>query len=91
MPILHGIGMYGLEKHSKRISLEWIMMLVTFNGVGVVVYTVKFPEKWFPRTFDIFGASHQVMHVMVVLAALSYTVAILQAFDFRHRYGTLCV
>jgi len=84
--------MYGLEEQSKRISLGWIMMLVACNGIGVVVYTVKFPEKWFPRTFDIFGASHQVMHVMVVFAALSYTVAILQAFDFRHGHGVmLCV
>jgi len=31
------------------------------------------------------GASHQVMHVMVVLAALAYMAAVLQAFDYSHN------
>lgn len=45
---------------------------------------------WFPRRFDIFGASHQVMHIMVVFAALAYSKAVLAAFDYRHGYGISC-
>ncbi|KAM7218914.1 hemolysin-III related domain containing protein [Rhypophila decipiens] len=89
VPILHGVAMYGFAEQKQRISLGWIGMLVTCNGIGCVAYTIKFPERWFPRRFDIWGASHQVMHVMVVLAALSYTVAIFEAFDYRHEYGPI--
>ena len=32
------------------------------------------------------GASHQIFHVMVVIAALVYTKGLLQAFDFVHTY-----
>lgn len=86
-PIIHGILLYGFEEQKERISLGWIGMLATCNGVGCVVYTIKFPERWFPGRFDIWGASHQVMHIMVVLAALCYTVAIVNSFDYRHRHG----
>jgi adiponectin receptor len=51
---------------------------------------VQFPEKWFPKTFDLFGASHQIMHVMVVLAALAYAKAVVAAFDYRHGNLLAC-
>lgn len=30
------------------------------------------PERWYPGRFDYFGASHQIFHVCVVLAALAH-------------------
>ena len=50
----------------------------------------QFPERWYPKRFDLLGASHQIMHVMVVAAALAYTQAVLEAFDFRHGDGARC-
>ncbi|KAK3326618.1 hemolysin-III related-domain-containing protein [Apodospora peruviana] len=88
-PVVHGIAVYGYQTQSRRIALGWILRTVLFNGVGVVVYTLKFPEKWYPRRFDLFGASHQLMHVMVLFAALSYTMAMLGMFDSRHENGCL--
>jgi adiponectin receptor len=48
------------------------------------------PERWYRRRFDILGASHQIFHLLVVLAALTYTKAILQAFDFVHGNDHTC-
>jgi Haemolysin-III related len=48
------------------------------------------PERWCRRRFDILGASHQIFHLLVVLAALTYTKGILQAFDFVHRNDHTC-
>ncbi|KAI0020300.1 hemolysin-III channel protein-like protein Izh2 [Xylariomycetidae sp. FL0641] len=78
VPVAHGIRRYGLEVQSERVGLGWIGVTALCNAVGVVIYALKFPEKYYPRRFDIWGASHQVMHVMVVLAALAYTKALLQ-------------
>lgn len=30
----------------------------------------KFPEAWFPYRFDFLGASHQIFHVLVLVAGL---------------------
>ncbi|KAI0158040.1 hemolysin-III channel protein-like protein Izh2 [Hypoxylon sp. FL1284] len=86
-PILIGIAKHGIEDQTSRVGLPWILLTALFDGIGVVVYALKFPEQRYPRMFDLFGASHQVMHVMVVLAALTYTKAMLQAFDFYHQHG----
>ncbi|KAK7994934.1 hypothetical protein PG990_013707 [Apiospora arundinis] len=84
VPIAHGVWAYGWAEASRRVGLPWIGLTVACNGFGVLVYAFKIPEKWFPRVFDIFGASHQVMHIMVVFAALAYSQAVLAAFDYRH-------
>ena len=36
--------------------------------VSVFFFATKIPERLFPITFDIFGASHQLFHVTVALA-----------------------
>ena len=50
----------------------------------------KFPEKWFPQRFDIFGASHQIMHIMVLVAGIMYTFGVLAEFDFLHNNPSTC-
>ena len=37
---------------------------------GAVVYAYGWPERQFPRRFDYFGASHQCMHIAVLVAAM---------------------
>ncbi|KAI1391691.1 hemolysin-III channel protein-like protein Izh2 [Hypoxylon trugodes] len=86
-PILIGVLKHGSEEQSHRVGFGWIGATVLFDGTGVIIYATKFPERWYPRVFDIFGASHQVMHIMVLFAALAYTMAILQAFDFHHQHN----
>jgi hypothetical protein len=39
--------------------------LVTW--VVVLYREAKLPERWFPGTFDIFGASHQVFHCLSMI------------------------
>ncbi|KAK8096981.1 hypothetical protein PG999_012925 [Apiospora kogelbergensis] len=88
VPVGHGIWTYGWAEESRRVGLPWIGLTVACNGFGVLVYAFKLPEKWFPKVFDLFGASHQIMHVMVVFAALAYSQAVLAAFDYRHSEGS---
>ncbi|KAK2602374.1 hypothetical protein N8I77_008913 [Diaporthe amygdali] len=90
LPIAHGVMVHGLKEEWNRVGLGWVLWTVVCDGVGVVVYGLKFPEKWFPRRFDLFGASHQLMHMFVVLAALTYTCAVIMAFDYRHEKGVIC-
>ena len=58
-----------------------IGLTLLFNTIGVVVYVLRFPERWFPRKYDIFGASHQLMHLSILLASLVWLWGMVRAFD----------
>ncbi|GAB7350266.1 hypothetical protein MBLNU459_g0911t1 [Dothideomycetes sp. NU459] len=64
----------------KRMALDWMGTMATFNLLGATVYAARVPERWFPYRFDLFGASHQIFHIMIVIAALAHVAGILQAY-----------
>lgn len=55
---------------------------------GDLIKQLRIPEKWFPGRHDVWGSSHQIFHVLVVVAAVSHLTGLIQAFDHRHR--SLC-
>lgn len=46
----------------------------------------RLPEALKPGKFDIFGCSHQIFHLLVVLATVIHMVAILSAYDYNYTY-----
>ena len=73
--------LYGWENFTQRSPLKYFIALGLLNFAGAATYAARMPERWFPRTFDIYGASHQIMHVMVVGGGLTYSIGLLKAFD----------
>ena len=55
-----------------------------------VDFVQQIPERWYPVRFDLVGASHQVFHLMVVLAALVHVKGLLHAFAYAHGKGLQC-
>ncbi|KAK3385314.1 hemolysin-III channel protein-like protein Izh2 [Podospora didyma] len=90
IPVFHGMAVYGYEIQSQRIGLQWVLATLAFNTLGASAYAFKFPERWFPRRFDIFGASHQIMHVLILIAGFMYAFAVLAEFDYRHAHPAQC-
>lgn len=45
---------------------------------------MRVPEKYSPGNFDIWGSSHQIFHVLVLMAAATHFVGLLKAFDYEH-------
>ncbi|KAL3423740.1 hemolysin III family channel protein [Phlyctema vagabunda] len=84
VPIAHGIVKYGWVVQNQRMGIVWVLMTLGLNTTGAVAYAFKVPERFCRRTFDVVGASHQIFHVLVVVAALVYLRGLLQAFDFVH-------
>ncbi|KAL1907562.1 hypothetical protein Sste5344_006575 [Sporothrix stenoceras] len=58
-----------------------------FNAIGFLAYTTQFPERRWPRRFDLLGASHQLMHLAVLAAAVTYIVGVHRALAFRRGEG----
>lgn len=48
------------------------------------------PERWFPNKCDIFGASHQIFHVAVMVAAWIHFRGITAAFLAVRSQGVVC-
>ena len=82
IPAVHGVMLYGWAAQNERMSLIYFIGLGSLNGLGTAIYAARIPERWYPRRFDIYGASHQIMHVLVICGALSHTTGLLKAFDY---------
>ena len=72
LPIVHGYLLYPLSTLQNRMGISNFFGLGILNFTGAAIYALRVPERWFPRTFDIWGNSHQIMHVLVVMGALSF-------------------
>ncbi|KAI0418884.1 mPR-like GPCR protein [Xylaria grammica] len=84
-PIIHGIHMFGFAQMVKQSGLPYYFAEGGIFLVGAVTYASRFPECIKPGTFDIFGSSHQIFHVLVVIATLVHLVGVLQAFDYNYH------
>lgn len=84
VPMLHGVKIYGLEQMRKTASLNWVVFQGALYIIGAGFYAARFPERLSPGRFDIWGSSHQIFHVFVVLAAASHLFGLVKAFDYEH-------
>ncbi|KAK4542148.1 hypothetical protein LTR36_006995 [Oleoguttula mirabilis] len=88
VPVIHGVQKYGVAQLEKQMGLWWVVGQGVLYIVGAAVYAARVPERLRPGRFDIWGSSHQIFHVLVVLAAAAHFVGLLKAFDYEHTYRT---
>ena len=70
IPAAHAIAIYGLDSSMFRTAAVGQMALMgSFYILGVVIYTTRVPERFFPGKCDLFFHSHQVFHICVVIGA----------------------
>jgi len=67
----------------QRTMLASYRNLTILNSLGGLLYLTRIPERFCRNTFDIYGSSHQIMHVMVVWGALLYQAGL---FTTRQRW-----
>lgn len=63
-----------------------VFKLLGLYGVGFVFFVTRFPESYFPGKFDLFCTSHQIWHVFVFLAALSWAHTLTKVIGFRREF-----
>lgn len=83
-PVIHGLLVFGLSQMQRQIGLSWVVLQGALYILGAVIYAMRVPERLWPGKFDILGHSHQIFHVLVVLAAAAHLTGLLRAFDYRH-------
>lgn len=91
VPVCHGLSIYGYQSLNERMGLGWILLEGALYIFGAFLYAVRWPERTSPGTFDIWGHSHQLFHILILLAAASHLKGIAKAFDYHHNtMGALC-
>ncbi|KAK1585639.1 hemolysin III family channel protein [Colletotrichum navitas] len=92
VPVLHGAAIYGRAEMEARMSLSWVVLHGAMYIFGAFLYALRWPERSFPGTFDIWGSSHQIFHFFVVAAAATHLYGMAKAFDYNHSVrGSLCL
>ncbi|KAH8113970.1 HlyIII-domain-containing protein [Phellopilus nigrolimitatus] len=91
IPISHALLTHGLHTLRKETGVDFLILSGVLYLGGALLYANRIPERFSPGTFDYFFASHQIFHVMVVLAALAHYAAILTDVEFWHgRQAGVC-
>ncbi|KAI0016480.1 hemolysin-III channel protein Izh2 [Xylariomycetidae sp. FL0641] len=91
VPVCHALTIYGYRSLDERMGLSWVLLQGFFYIFGAFLYAVRWPERSFPKTFDIWGSSHQLFHILILLAAASHLKGMAKAFDYHHSVmGAQC-
>lgn len=64
-------------------SYFWLLVMACLYLGGLTIYTLRIPERFFPKTFDIWLNSHTIWHICVFLAALVHLKAIVIVYNSR--------
>lgn len=67
-----------------------ILHMLSHSDIGVLLILTQIPEKLSPGNYDIYGNSHQILHVAVILAGLAHFWGLVKAFDYLHTRGYEC-
>lgn len=85
VPIIHASRLFPLEQLNKQSGLPYYYTEGGLVLLGALIYGTRFPERLYPGQFDIWGSSHQVFHVLVVLATSIHLLGVLNAFEWNYE------
>lgn len=93
IPVIHIAFMSMSATHGANMmsfsDISGFLWTGFFYLSGLAVYIMRFPERYYPKKFDIFFNSHSIWHIFVFLGALSHYFLILNI--FRVRSGMTCI
>lgn len=84
-PIIHASRLFPLEQLNKQSGLPYYYAEGGLILLGALIYGSRFPERLYPGQFDIWGGSHQIFHVLVVLATSIHLLGVLNAFEWNYE------
>ncbi|KAI1260758.1 mPR-like GPCR protein [Xylariaceae sp. FL1019] len=85
LPIVHTVLIYEYDQLYQKTGIGNYLIEGLVLTLGTVFFTTHFPESYIPERFDIFGASHQIFHILVVIGALIHMSSLLSVYDWVHR------
>lgn len=94
MPVATAICLFGFQDAIERSNAKWLVAEGLFYISGTCLYAMRIPERFaydelaykhnVSGRFDIWGHSHQIFHVAVVVAAYCHWKALTGCCDYLH-------
>ncbi|CAH2350068.1 ADIPOR-like receptor Izh1p [[Candida] railenensis] len=93
-PVVVAINKYGYHVAVTRSNAHWLVAEGGFYITGAVLYAMRVPERFDfsdgegrskVGRFDIYFHSHQIFHVMVVIAAFCHWKALVGCYKYLHE------
>lgn len=69
LPVVHLIILFGLKQAILQASLQNMMLMGAMYLTGAMLYASRIPERFVPGRVDIWFQSHQIFHILGVMAA----------------------
>ncbi|KAI8808778.1 hemolysin-III related-domain-containing protein [Cladochytrium replicatum] len=85
IPLVHAGALYGFNFINHAMSMQWMIVMGILYVVGALIYASRVPERWWPGKFDLWFHSHQIFHVLVVAAAVTHYIGVMNAYRFWHK------
>jgi adiponectin receptor len=85
-PIIHGIIQFGFMQLLRQSGLKYYFIEGGIILLGVFFYGSRIPECFAPGKFDIWGASHQIFHVLIVIATAVHFLGLREAYEYNYSY-----
>ena len=89
-PIIHGIYLYGWDDMWVRSGMPYYFLEGLLYVAGVFFFVTRMPESLYPGKFDIWLSSHQIFHLLVVVAAATHMWGVWQAFAWNYHHSRSC-
>src|ERR1700733_5840699 len=86
-PVIHGVLIYGFDRAWRQTRMPYYLLEGAIFILGATFYAFRFPESVKPGKFDMWGSSHNIFHVLVVIATFVHLAGIWQAFGYHYRYN----
>jgi adiponectin receptor len=86
-PVFHAISLHGYNHLAEQMGLNFLIMQGALYIFGAFLYAARIPERFVPGKFDIFGSSHQLFHIFVLLAAATHLVGLTKGHEYWHTEG----
>lgn len=83
IPVAHGIAIYGAARMWAASGLPYYLGEGGLIALGAVFYSTRYPESLKPGMFDIWGCSHSIFHVLVVMSTLVHLVGIWKSLAYN--------
>ena len=71
LPLAHWCAV--ATEAEMRAQLPGFLGMFAFYGAGALLFVLQFPERAFPGVFDLWFSSHQLWHVCVLAAVVSWS------------------
>ncbi|XP_065647016.1 adiponectin receptor protein 1 isoform X3 [Hydra vulgaris] len=90
IPVGHMLVKYGSKQALEQAAIGWLSIMGLCYIVGAILYALRIPERFFPGKCNLIFQSHQIFHILVVIAAFIHLHGCCEMALYRIKVGRNC-